>query len=236
MKQYISDHPYSPRLERPIDWHTSGELERLLLLWKGADAALAANDLAPTRECNFPSAHRIERSHLVEGGRWLLTVNCIGGVTYYDLDAETIVGTSLIPNQMNEHVRNKILMSVDYDAQSPTLEFTLALYLSDESPGLFYDRITGFQVWSVSLLLGSSQRGIGLVATCLSTFPIRRTIESVFSLFVLGPHLTFNGFHIDFGKSHLFVVCWKHANGQSDIYPWRMLQQSRINVSFLAFW
>lgn len=207
---------------------SSTELERLFLLWKGADTALVANDLVPARVRVLYSENQTAYTHLVEGGRWFFTVDHGAGITYYDLDAETLLGTTLVPHQMSKYCPSEILMSVDYDTQSPTLKFTIALYLFDKTEKHVPNRVRGFQVWGVSLLLDSSKRGIGLVATLLSTFPHRAAIRSITSISIFGPYLAFIGFPAPdrFTRFHVFVVRWMHVNGQSDNYPLRMLQST----------
>ncbi len=98
--EHISSSSYPPRLERPIDMYTSGELEHALLLWNSADVGWQRDDKRPARERVF-AANQPEIIHLIKGGRWLLgTSDRTGSVTYYDLDAQNIVGVPLIPDQI----------------------------------------------------------------------------------------------------------------------------------------
>lgn len=207
--------------------HTSHELEHLFLLWKSADAAFSGKSITSVRECAFHSQRSLSWSYLVEGGRWLLTVGSGGAVTYYDLDAESITGTSLIPALINPGPQHKVAMSVDYDIQSPMFKFNIALYLSDYLPK---PHCKMFQIWSVSLVLDPSHHGVGLVAKSLAMFPLHRQIIAVHSISLLGPHLVFTAKNSDPKHDHVFIVRWMHGIRQSDIYPLRMLQRIPLEI------
>lgn len=230
VQEHVANHPSPPRLERPIDMYTSSELKRLFLHWKRIDATFAGQCTEPVRACRFASEKSTWSSHLVEGGRWLLNVDYAGAVTYYDLDAERITEAPLISARISYQEHNSVGMSVHYGIQSSILKFTLALFLTDE---LYKTKYSGwFYIWSIALLLDSSNSGVGLVATLLATFPLHRTIECVRSLSLFGHYLAFNGFkgENDLTDWQVYVVDWQKANGTSDIYPWRIIQKCIYRV------
>ena len=73
---------------------------------------------------------------LVNGGRWLLTVSCLGSVSYYDLDAQDPVKRTLITSQikyLDEDLWlenfDDLMMTLDVDNESAILSFNLALYM-----------------------------------------------------------------------------------------------------------
>ncbi|KAF9479316.1 hypothetical protein BDN70DRAFT_696960 [Pholiota conissans] len=116
-----------PRLERPIEMHTSSELEYIVLRWESAQLGfLRPGSLARERLISTPKSHEM---HLVEGGRWLLVIeSCTASVTYFDLEASIVTGRMLIPPVFSEGgLWASILMSVEMDYSSPTLSFKLAL-------------------------------------------------------------------------------------------------------------
>lgn len=206
--------------------HTSEELERLLLLWNSADAGWKRSDGHPARERVF-AAYSPEIVHLVKGGRWLLITSVqTGAVTCYDLDAEIIVGVPLIPDQIAPYGELNVMISIDFHNQSPLLSFTIALSLSDRSqnPDSFerypYETI---QIWEVRLLLNESQKGVGLKARQLASFPHRPAINAVMALSLLGSTIAFRAYPPDENTAYIYVVDWVHANQNPTMYAWRML-------------
>ncbi|PPQ85643.1 hypothetical protein CVT25_012765, partial [Psilocybe cyanescens] len=242
VNEHILANPLPPRLERPIEMHSSQELEHLLLLWKSADLGLEANTFHPARERTFfgvktsYDSARDKSIHLTKGGRWLLVAEQTAAVTYYDLDAESISGVRLIPNQMEFDDSSRVMMTVDYDTYSPFLEFTIALSLEDaapwEEPLTSIRHIRTVQIWRVGVVLDDTQHAAGLTATFLASFPHRPEIRAILSLSLLGPMIAFTA--ITRGATYAFVVDWTLANGNSLEYPWRVVQwtmhQGHINL------
>lgn len=230
VNQHISgivDRP--PLLERPITLYTSDELRSLFLLWKSAHIGLTSEDGRPARERRF-IAERSKFVYLVRGGRWLLVATYTGLVMYYDLDAEIIEGALLIPEQSKPV--SHFLMSVDVDTNSPTLRFNIAFSLHVARP-----KKNMVHVWRVDCLLDGNQRVNGLKATPLSSFPHRPMISSVMKLSLAGPHIAFTAKREDSEPhlAHIFVLDWDRANGDSAVYPWRMLHLGHLKVRSSCF-
>ncbi|KJA23527.1 hypothetical protein HYPSUDRAFT_580037 [Hypholoma sublateritium FD-334 SS-4] len=226
----ISSAAYPPRLERPIDMYTSDELEHLFLLWSSADVGWRRSDARPARA--RVSATRLpEKVHLVPGGRWLLVTSVqTGAVTYYDLDAETISGVLLIPDQIVRGGWFNLQVAIDFHDESPVLSFTIALSLSDRSqdPNTFewYDREI-IQIWTVGVLLNESQKAVGLEARQLAYFPHRPMITTVLAISLLGSTIAFRAFPPGSSTAYTYVVDWVHANQNPTMYAWRMLNPRR---------
>ncbi|PPQ84033.1 hypothetical protein CVT25_000579 [Psilocybe cyanescens] len=242
VNEHVLANPHPPRLERPIETYSSQELEHLLLLWKSADRGLEASTLQPSRERTFvgvktgygtrtgngPYGASDKLIHLIKGGRWLLVVEQTGAVSCYDLDAETISGVRLIPDQMEFGNNSRVLMTLDYATHSPVLEFAIALSLQDGAPweesltSIRYRRTV--QIWRVDVALDDTRHAVGLTATFLASFPHRPEILGVMSLSLLGPMIAFTS--ITDEETYAFVVDWTQANGNSLEYPWRVVQRT----------
>ncbi|PPQ84168.1 hypothetical protein CVT25_002034 [Psilocybe cyanescens] len=242
VNEHVLANPQPPRFERPIGAHSSQELEHLLLLWKSADRGLEASSLQPSRERTFigvktgygvrtgngPNGASNKLIHLIKGGRWLLVAEQTGAVSCYDLDAETISGVRLIPDQMEFANNSRVLMTLDYATHSPILEFTIALSLQDAAPweepltSIRYRRTV--QIWRVGVALDDTQHAVGLIATFLASFPHRPEILGVMSLSLLGPMIAF--ISITDEETYAFVVDWTQANGNSLEYTWRVVQRT----------
>ncbi|PPQ92305.1 hypothetical protein CVT25_008610 [Psilocybe cyanescens] len=240
VNEHVLANPHPPRFERPIEAYSSQELEYLLLLWKSADHGLETSTLHPSRERTFVGVKtgRGVRTgygqngasdkliHLIKGGRWLLVVEQTGAVSCYDLDAETISGVRLIPDQMEFTNSSRVLMTLDYATHSPILEFTIALSLQDAA--LWEEPLTSIryrrtvQIWRVGVVLDDTRHAVGLTATFLASFPHRPEILGVMSLSLLGPMIAFTS--ITDEETYAFVVDWTQASGNSLEYPWRVVQ------------
>ena len=208
--------------------YTSEELEHVLLLWNSADAGWQCDDKRPARERVF-AANQPKIMHLVKGGRWLLvTSHQTGSVTYYDLDAETIVGTPLIPDQIPYCGSKNVHIAIDFQDESPMLSFTIALSLADRSEAIqslerhSYETV---QIWKVSLVLNESNKGVGLEAKQVACFPHRPVINTVMAISLLGSTIAFRAYPypIRNRSAYIYVVDWIHANQNPAMYAWRML-------------
>ena len=211
--------------------HTSEELERLLLVWISADIGWTRDDGRAARERSI-LVEPAQFVHLIRGGRWLLVTTDVGQVIYYDLDAETIEGVPLIPQQMHKpYDLNQVMMDIDIDSSAPTLSFRIALSIFDRSESGLYlpGRKSTIQIWSVTLLL-DGLRAIGLSARRLALLHHRPTILSVRSLSLLGPNIAFTGLRNERGI-YTYVVKWDQVDENSTDYSWRVLNPSLSNVS-----
>ena len=84
-------------LKRPNDMYTSDELEHIFMVWESAKRGWGRYDekIACSRRFSVQT-DEYSSAHLIPGGRWMLVTTRAGAVTYYDLDAEIIMGTELI--------------------------------------------------------------------------------------------------------------------------------------------
>ncbi|KDR66907.1 hypothetical protein GALMADRAFT_258797 [Galerina marginata CBS 339.88] len=229
-----------PRLDRPIELYESRELERLFLRSESLDLVCRATGKKLPRKFNIPTK-QAECVHLVEGGRWLLVVTRTGSVEYYDLDAESITGAPLIPNQIGGHPESEIRMSIDMDENAPTLSFNLALSLipprprSRLAPSSDPDTFDSqkIQVWRISLVIqDQTGRSIGLSASRLASFPLDLEVLSVETLSLLGTHVAF---YSDCsvtkwtGCSYYIIVEWTRTKDDSLEYPRRILYPKSVS-------
>lgn len=236
---YIVTSALPPRLERPLALHSSTELENLLLRWKSADCALSSDTSQPSRERTFVGV-KAKLVHLVKGGRWLLVTERTGAVTYYDLDAETISGVQLIPDQIKFTDGSQVTMTIEHDMNSPFLEFSIAFCC--ESDDAFEIESHSFprrgclcSIWRVESASDDMQHVVGLTATQLASFPFHLAIRQVPKLSLLGPNLAFIG---NTGRYHLFVINWRQAQRNPLKYPFRVVGQAafRVSVCLLFHW
>jgi hypothetical protein len=129
--------------------------------------------------------------HLVQGGRWLLAISDTGSVSYFDLDTfDPITQSVLTPDQFPNLTGIWTHMAIDVDRDSAFLAFNLALSfcISDRNT-LTHPTQHSIQIWKVMLLRDDRQRGIGLAAERLASFPQEPLISRVYSLSLRGPHL-----------------------------------------------
>ena len=206
--------------------YTSEELEHVLLLWNSADIGWQRDDKRPARERIF-AACQPEIMHLIKGGRWLLlTSDRTGSVTYYDLDAQTIVGVPLIPDQIPYCGSKNAHIAIDFHDESPMLSFTIALSLADRSEAVqSFERYSyeTVQIWQVSLVLNESNKGVGLEARQLACFPHRPIINTVMAISLLGSKIAFRAYPHRPRSAYIYVVDWIHANQNPTMYAWQML-------------
>ena len=114
-------------------------------------------------------------------------------------------------------------MAIDVDGNSAFLAFNLALSLCSPDTATNLTQYS-IQVWRVVLLRDSQQRGIGLAAELLSSFPQEPLISGIYSISLCGPHIALSGFSRY--SSHLvwgFVLDWVQANGDTTDYRRRIL-------------
>jgi len=215
-------------LERPIELYTSDELEFLFLRLEGAQAAWKTGEkcAAPVREVETTETRIPTCMHLVQGGRWLLATSDTGSVTYFDLDAsDTITQSVLIPDQFPNLNGMWTHMAIDVDRDSTFLAFNLALsFCTSDQNTLTHPTQHSIQIWKVMLLCDDRQRGIGLAAERLASFPQEPLISRVYSLSLCGPHLALAVFcdTLEF-SGRAFVVDWLQANGDSTDYRRRLV-------------
>ncbi len=194
------------------------------------DIGWQRDDKRPARERVFAANQRhCQILHLVKGGRWLLaTSHQTGSVTYYDLDAETIVGIPLIPDQIPSCGSRNAHIAIDFHDETPMLSFTIALSLADRSEAIqslgrhSYETV---QIWKVSLVLNKSNQGVGLEAKQLACFPHRPVINTVMAISLLGSAIAFCAYPYPIGNrsAYIYVVDWIHANRNPTMYAWRLV-------------
>jgi hypothetical protein len=166
-----------------------------------------------------------ECTHLVEGGRWLLVASPgTGSVTYFDLDASPITESVLIPDQ---HPSLDIMMwthmAVDVDRDSAFLAFNLALSFCTPDT-VTYPTQHCVQIWKVVLIRDVQQRGIGLAAERLASFPQEPLIGCVESLSLSGPYIALSVFCRESEyPGRAFVIDWLQANGDTTNYRRRLV-------------
>ncbi|KAF8804073.1 hypothetical protein BYT27DRAFT_7108150, partial [Phlegmacium glaucopus] len=227
----VSIMPPPISLERPIQMYTAQELEFSVLRWKSAQVGWDSDDGSPARQRNISIEEGPTSEYLVKGGRWLLVATSTGSVSYYDLDAQIPTVMPLISRQK---AIATTLMSVDVDAESPYLRFNIALFLiASTCPSIHSVEISA-EIWQVTLVLDHHQRGTGLSATLLASFPLDPNID-------ICPCLSLRGQFVAFSictRSDLcytVVVDWARANGTSLTYPMRILYPSLSYCTYFIF-
>ncbi|KDR78650.1 hypothetical protein GALMADRAFT_1260647 [Galerina marginata CBS 339.88] len=215
-----------PRLlERPTTFYTSQELEVNFLRWKRSQIGWRTDNGTYGHRRNIVNDGAME-VHLVKGGRWLLTVQQTGRTMYYDLDAATVTGRRLIPDQVEDHPLFKkyryssVGICVDIDEMSPILKFNLAFTVvrpSDDSPPKT-EHLT--QIWSVSTVFEDSQRVVGLSANLLASFPLHSSVRFLYSTSLLGHFVAFTINDPRYRLNSL-VIEWEQAGRNPSNYPCR---------------
>jgi len=155
-----------------------------------------------------------------------------GCITYFDLDASTPTENILIPEQFDPLLPDrfdplaeiKVVMAIDRDNDFPFLAFNLALSFSLANTPPPDPKAHGVQIWSVTLSLDDQQRGIGLTAEHLASFPLESSVNGIFCQSICGPHVALtllSDEHEDFQLT--FVIDWKRADGDQTNYPRRLV-------------
>jgi hypothetical protein len=209
-------HPWSPlRLERPLKFYTSWELEYLVVRRTSIEIKRKTRRmLAPALIRWLPINNSdIRALTLINGGRWLLVVSSAGSVSYYDLEAQKPVKRLLIPaarlESWDDYFPCTAKIAVDMDNESEVLSFNLALYTCKGGNScLLYNfqsqcdisfivhrlvheiRIHLIQVWRVALEPDDQNHRSGLSAMFLSSFP-REDYGDVCCLSLLGTSVAF---------------------------------------------
>jgi len=159
--------------------------------------------------------------HMVEGGRWFLVAS---DISYFDLEASDPTETTLIPEQFQGKSSTKVTMATDFDSDASFLTFNLVVsycLIVRPVPDFKEHRI---QIWKVSLTLDDHQRGVGLAAEHLASFPQELSIRRVWALSLRGSHLALSGFCSEYDEpQRTFVIDWKRADGDSTNYSRRLL-------------
>ena len=224
--------PQTLHLERPIKLYTPHDLEFLFLRLKSADIGWKTDDNPPARKREIETTNHATCIYLVEGGRWLLVVSDTGCITYFDLDAATPTESTLIPDQFdlllpdrsNPFTQVKVVMAVDRDSDSVFLAFNLAVSfcLLDTPPP--DPKAHSVQIWRVALALDDQQRGIGLTAERLASFPLEPSVDGIFCQSLHGPHVAVSLLSAEHQDCQLtFIIDWKQADGDQTNYPRRLL-------------
>ncbi|KDR78652.1 hypothetical protein GALMADRAFT_137676 [Galerina marginata CBS 339.88] len=215
-----------PRLlEAPTDYYKSQELEDLFLRWKRSQIGWRTIDGFYGHRRNIVNDDAME-VHLVKGGRWLLTVQQTGCTMYYDLDAETVAGRLLIPDQLEDHPLfrkyrfSSVGVCVDIDETSPILQFNLAFTIARPSDDLSPSSDYLTQIWSVSIVFDDSRRVSGLSANLLASFPRHSAVRFLYSMSLLGRYVAFTARDDGLGLYSL-IIEWEKAGRNPSNYPCR---------------
>ena len=224
--------PQTLHLERPIKLYTSRDLEFLFLRLKSAGIGWTTSENPPIRKRDIKTTNPAKHMYLVEGGRWLLVASDTGCITYFDLDASTPTECILIPEQFDPLVPEQfdpraeihVVMAIDRDNDSAFLAFNLAVSFSLTNTPPPDPEAQGVQIWRVELTLDDEQRGIGLTAKHLASFPFEPSIDRILCQSISGPHLALTllvAEHDDFQLT--FIIDWKQADGDQTDYPRRLV-------------
>ncbi|TFK63530.1 hypothetical protein BDN72DRAFT_319377 [Pluteus cervinus] len=194
-------------LERPIKTYSSQELERLFLRRQRAVAgyeALADGGAPRWRTIKIEDPPETPCMDLVPGGRWLLTSNARGSISYHDLNAPDSPGRILTPAKPANCLTK---MSIDVDSTASYLRFNIALafYLLRQSD-------YRIEVWQVDLVLDQHGQGTGLRAVCQVSFK-QEPPGICDSLSLLGESLAFTTFYKDHPAVYTVVVAWRSVQG-----------------------
>ena len=246
VKQYSSCvQPKSLWLEKPLDLHTSAELEQLLLRWKSVKAGWAVN------RPNEPVLHQrhffvedMQRhsAYLVKGGRWLLVGTRSGTVLYYDLNAPIITPSLLVGLQPcnYEHVRElKISVDVDLDAEPLTFYLAVLSRRSVLKQLPLRNSHRWIQVWRVTSDIGTDGHVKGLITELVSSF--REESESLcFSFNIRGRYVAYQLFYSPsqvslYNDGHrVVVVDWTTMCTTTSLdYTRKIIPCASASVSFI---
>ncbi|KIM44245.1 hypothetical protein M413DRAFT_377682 [Hebeloma cylindrosporum] len=216
--------PQILHLERPIHLHTSSELEYHFLRLKSASIGWETDDLSPSRRREIVTTSNPSCMYMVEGGRWFLVASDMGSISYFDLEASDPTEISLVPKQFQDKTTGFVAMAIDVDHGSSFLAFNLVVSYSLSGRPVHDFKHHRVQLWKVSLTLDEQQRGIGLSAEHLASFPQELDIWRVWALSLHGTHLALSVTCPEYDERHrTFVIDWKQADGDSTNYSRRLL-------------
>ncbi|KIM36612.1 hypothetical protein M413DRAFT_285660 [Hebeloma cylindrosporum] len=239
--------PQALHLERPIKLYMSHDLELLFLQFKSADIGWRTDANGPARRREVETTCPAQCIHLVEGGRWLLVASETGRIACFDLDAPTPTESILVPDQFNPFLRDEfdpfaeiqVIMAIDRDYDSEFLVFNLAISFTVMTSPPPDPKAQSVQIWRMELALDDQQRGVGLTAKLLGSFPLENYIDGIFGLSIRGPHVAISLLAPRHTDSHLtFIIDWKQADGDQKNYPRRLIHppygKEPLSISFLA--
>lgn len=236
-----------PHLDRPLEFYTSWDLERLVLRWVTAASAckmiLCKNRrlddvIIQTREIRTQTVACMQ---LVAGGRWLLTATRHGSVDYFDLDAAPCKRVPLISSQFSDGAESCLFMTVDIVEEAPVFSFNLAIFfiqtrLQSSLPNPFKKpspRTQEAQVWRVVLLPDNQLSAVKLVS-----FPLDPNIVWIHSFSLCGPRLAL-GIQYHNVESELncytLIVNWRDISQASLDYPRLCFSQKQAVSVFICF-
>ncbi|KIM44241.1 hypothetical protein M413DRAFT_377623 [Hebeloma cylindrosporum] len=216
--------PQTLHLERPVHLHTSRELEFHFLRLKSVSIGWETDDLSPSRRRELVTTSNPSCMYMVEGGRWFLVASDMGSISYFDLEASDPTEIPLVPKQFQDKTTGFVTMAVDVDHDSSFLAFNLVVSYCLMARPVRDSKQHRIQIWRVTLTLDEQQRGIGLSAKHLASFPQELPIRRVWALSLRGPHLALSVVCPGYDESQrTFVIDWKQADGESTNYSRRLL-------------
>jgi len=112
-------------------------------------------------------------------------------------------------------------MAIDRDNDSALLGFNLAVsfcLIDTPSPN---PKAQGVQIWRVELALDDQQRGIGLTAERLASFPLEPSVTKIFCQSIGGPYVALSiGYE---NCQQTSIIYWKQVDGDQMNYPRRLI-------------
>ncbi|KIM36605.1 hypothetical protein M413DRAFT_285578 [Hebeloma cylindrosporum] len=234
-RPHLSPTPTAPQtlhLDRPIKLYSSHDLELLFLQLTSADIGWKTDANAPARKREVETTYPVKCMHLVEGGRWLLVASETGRIAYFDLDAPTPTESILVPDQFDPFLRDEfdpgaevqVVMAIDRDYDSEFLAFNLAISFTLRNSPPPDPKAHSVQIWRVELALDELQRGVGLKAEPLASFPLEHYIDVIYCQSIRGAHIALSLLgprHTD--RQLTFIIDWKQADGDQTDYPRRLI-------------
>lgn len=155
-------------------------------------------------------------------------------MTCYDLDAETISGVQLIEPQAYNCRKDGVAVSLEMDAKSSNLRFTMAFSILDQGiPGQSLPSKV-VHIWVIDCTINSSGHAIGLHASKLASFPHQSRLYSVYSISLRGPLLAIAAGSTG-ANPFMAVIDWKDVDGR-DNYSWWVVNQCQGSVGQSRFY
>ncbi|KAF9483672.1 TPR-like protein [Pholiota conissans] len=241
-------------LERPIEMHTSAELEHIVLRWQSVQLGWTSPEENPIARERLISTLDSNVMHLVKGGRWLLVVDRVSAaISYYDLEASVVSGRPLAPSMFVEDLGGassnyssrdhlgeplpNILLAVDVDDSSTTLSFNLAISVireasqtaaSDSEELVQCSKVAKMAVWRVDLQLDEQNKGVGLISRLMADFLHRPELCDQRGLQIRGTHILLQALYtLDKKRICISIIDWEEANGKGNKYLIRIIPSSR---------